>query len=210
MREVRTIGTKIWHVLNPLAKNQNILRDWDWWGPLLLCLILSVRLSSSSPNPSLVFSSVFFIVWFGSAIVTVNSKLLGGKVSFFQSVCILGYCVFPLVVASMVALFVPYIVSFITTLVAYAWTTFASLNFLQDSSLDNKRLLALYPIFLFYFMITWLVFLDNQDPNQLTTVLATRSILSGNNIHPHYFSLQFELHLNFPPFVQTLPTAMMC
>ena len=38
-------------------------------------------------NPTI---QVFVIVWVGSLIVTLNTKLLGGNISFFQSVCVLG------------------------------------------------------------------------------------------------------------------------
>ena len=38
--------------------------------------------------------------------VTLNAQLLGGKISFFQSVCVLGYCIFPLNVASVLCFFV--------------------------------------------------------------------------------------------------------
>ena len=36
------------------------------------------------------FAEVFMIVWLGSMVVTLNTKLLGGHISFFQSVCVLG------------------------------------------------------------------------------------------------------------------------
>ncbi len=39
-------------------------------------------------------------MWGGSFIVTVNTKLLGGNISFFQCVCVLGYCIFPIVLAA--------------------------------------------------------------------------------------------------------------
>lgn len=48
----------------------------------------------------MVFATVFVIVWVGAAAVTLNAQLLGGSISFFQSVCILGYCVFPLTLSS--------------------------------------------------------------------------------------------------------------
>jgi hypothetical protein len=58
-----------------------VLREWDLWGPLLLCLALSIILSLNAPTgqTSLVFASVFVTIWAGAAIVTVNAKLLGGK-----------------------------------------------------------------------------------------------------------------------------------
>jgi hypothetical protein len=35
-------------------------------------------------------------VFGGAVIVTFNTRILGGKISYFQSVSILGYCIFPL------------------------------------------------------------------------------------------------------------------
>ena len=85
----------------------------DLWGPLLVCLLLSSVLSISTPSDSssLVFATVFVIVWCGAALVTVNAQLLGGSISFFQSVCILGYCVFPLTLASICLLITSFFVN---------------------------------------------------------------------------------------------------
>ncbi len=57
------------------------LRDWDLWGPLVFCLLLSMFLSfrAESAQKSLVFSGVFAIVWIGEAVVTLQIKLLGGN-----------------------------------------------------------------------------------------------------------------------------------
>jgi hypothetical protein len=86
--------------------------EGDLWGPLLVCLILSTLLSLSAPSDSssLVFASVFVVVWAGSAIVTLNAQLLGGSISFFQSVCILGYCIFPLTISSLVCFILSFII----------------------------------------------------------------------------------------------------
>jgi len=108
MRDLRSVWEKLKIVLLPLGQSRDSvlekLRDWDLWGPLLVCLLLSSILSSTAPGDSgsLVFAAVFVIVWVGAAAVTLNAQLLGGKISFLQSVCILGYCVFPLTVAAMV------------------------------------------------------------------------------------------------------------
>ena len=108
MRDLRQVATKLRYVLLPAGRQNDTLkelRNWDLWGPLLLCLVLSILLSMSAPvgQASLVFASVFVIVWAGAAVVTVNAQLLGGQISFFQSVCVLGYCIFPLVLASLLA-----------------------------------------------------------------------------------------------------------
>jgi hypothetical protein len=49
-------------------------------GPLIFCLVLSLFLSMAhGDQSSLVFSGVFCIVWIGEAAVTLQIKLLGGK-----------------------------------------------------------------------------------------------------------------------------------
>ena len=57
------------------------LRDWDLWGPLVFCLLLSLLLSfnAAEKQKSLVFSGVFAMVWIGEAVVTLQIKLLGGN-----------------------------------------------------------------------------------------------------------------------------------
>lgn len=88
-----------------------LVHTGDLWGPLLVCLLLSTILSITAPGDtaSMVFAAVFVIVWFGAAAVTVNAQLLGGTISFFQSVCILGYCVFPLTLSAMGCLIMSFI-----------------------------------------------------------------------------------------------------
>ena len=156
-RDLLNIWNKIKQVLNPATKQSDILRDWDWWGPLLFCLALSVRLSLGSylQGPE-IFSMVFFIIWCGSGVVTLNSLLLGNKISFYQSVCVLGYCIFPLVAVSMVTLVVGFGLKLILSGVALAWATASSINFLGKVQ-EKRKALTVYPIFLFYFMLTWLI-----------------------------------------------------
>ena len=84
MRDLRRVGKKLKTVLVPLGAEADTLkelRDWDLWGPLLLCLVLSIITSARAPSGqhSLVFAGVFVLVWVGAAVVTLNAKLLGGK-----------------------------------------------------------------------------------------------------------------------------------
>lgn len=80
MRDLRQVGYKMAHVLVPRGKS-NLLRDWDLWGPLLLCLSLAVMLSITAPTDqaAVVFTGVFVIIWCGAGVVTLNASLLGGK-----------------------------------------------------------------------------------------------------------------------------------
>lgn len=113
------------------------LRDWDLWGPLFICMSLAVMLSiEAHEEASLVFSVIFVIMWVGSAVVTINGQLLGGRLSFFQSVCLLGYCVFPILVSAVVCLtFNTFLASglavvlrFVVVVVALLWSIFGRMN----------------------------------------------------------------------------------
>lgn len=59
------------------------LRDWDLWGPLIFCLLLSMLLSFSPraqpEQKDAIFSGVFAMIWLGEAIVTLQIRLLGGS-----------------------------------------------------------------------------------------------------------------------------------
>lgn len=156
------------HVMYP-KKSSALLRDWDLWGPLLLCVALALMLqggaADSKDDGGPQFAEVFVIIWFGSIVITINSKLLGGTISFFQSLCVLGYCILPLTAAMLVCRLVLLgsngLVSFIVRLVvvtaSFGWSTFASTAFLADSQPPNRKALVVYPVFLFYFVIGWMI-----------------------------------------------------
>jgi protein YIPF6 len=145
------------------------LKDWDLWGPLIVCLGLAVLLSFKAPEgqASLVFAAVFCAVWFGSVVVTVNAQLLGGTISFFQSVCVLGYCVFPLTMAAVAVDFLKMIpLGFFSTLceiavlgVAFLWSTRASSVFIAQYISAPRRVLAVFPVLFFYTFLAWMILL---------------------------------------------------
>jgi len=193
MRDVRSVGSKLKVVLLPMerslpyggysgvSQSETIdlterdkqiiesLRDWDLWGPLVVCLMLAILLSLRAPvgQASLVFAAVFSSVWLGSAVVTVNAQLLGGTISFFQSVCVLGYCVFPLALAAgVVDLFKMLPLGAFSTLVelavlfvAFLWATRASAVFIGQYIVPSRRILAVFPVLFFYTFLVWMIFL---------------------------------------------------
>ncbi|KAF1812077.1 Yip1-domain-containing protein [Eremomyces bilateralis CBS 781.70] len=139
------------------------LRDWDLWGPLLFCLLLAFLLSRGAQDEqkSLVFSGVFAMVWIGEAVVTLQIKLLGGNISFFQSICIIGYTLFPLVIASLLsALNTPIIVRIPVYIVLVAWSLAAGVSILGGSGVVRNRVgIAVYPLFVFYIGLGCLCFI---------------------------------------------------
>lgn len=131
---------------------------------------------------SLVFSGVFCIVWIGESVVTLQIKLLGGNMyvpfalihalvqrltrylysSFFQSVCIIGYTLFPLVIAALLsAMGLPTIARIPVYLVLIAWSLAAGVSILGGSGVVRNRVsIAVYPLFVFYISIGCLCFIS--------------------------------------------------
>jgi len=179
MRDVRSIAEKIQYVMNPQARHERAsrLQDWDLWGPLILCLALGVMLSaqaSDSDQASYAFADLFFIVWGGSAVVTLNAVLLRGRVSFFQSVCVLGYCMCPLVVATFANMvlkwtwvevggnpaiwWMPYF-KLLAVGGGTFWSTGASVGYMSQLVPEDRTALAVFPVWLFYIVIAWMILL---------------------------------------------------
>mmetsp|Transcript_39667 Transcript_39667/g.78951 ORF Transcript_39667/g.78951 Transcript_39667/m.78951 type:complete len:196 (-) Transcript_39667:227-814(-) len=171
-RDLDQVASKLKVVLLPLGTDSRDtviqrLRDWDLWGPLLVCLLLSSILSFTAPGDtaSMVFAAVFVIVWFGAAAVTVNAQLLGGTISFLQSVCILGYCVFPLTLSALACFIMSFIykniiIKSIFVGIGFIWSTRASVVFMEQVIKEERRLLAVFPVFFFYTFIGWMVLLQ--------------------------------------------------
>eukprot|EP01064_Diplonema_japonicum_P033458 TRINITY_DN659_c3_g1_i1.p1 TRINITY_DN659_c3_g1~~TRINITY_DN659_c3_g1_i1.p1 ORF type:complete len:192 (+),score=2.03 TRINITY_DN659_c3_g1_i1:71-646(+) len=169
MRDARSIGRKIKMVAMPCvgpAPDVNELKDWDLWGPLLLCVVLAIILTFHSDNlstdSSVLFAAVCMIIAVGSVVVTFNAKFLGGKISFFQCLCTLGYCLFPLNVCGAILISpVPireiWQIKVLLVGLCWYWACWASLGFIAGTIPPKRRMLAVYPIALFYFFLGWML-----------------------------------------------------
>ena len=139
-----------------------------------------LSIATNADDKTLLFEIVFCIVWIGGAVIAVNGQLLGGTISFFQSICLLGYCLFPLNMAAIVNLFigsyVHIIIKLIYVSVAFVWSTWckssritnmsnfslsllASVHFIKEMVPEDRKELAMYPVFLFYLFLAWFIIL---------------------------------------------------
>ncbi|VDM44426.1 unnamed protein product [Toxocara canis] len=134
-RDLRTVGAKFGQVLVP-RNNQQLLRDWDLWGPLFICVFISLLLQSDDGGKGPRFTEVFSLTFFGSVIVTLNIKLLGGHISFFQSLCVLGYCLLPPAASALICKFLEvkeatsmlFALRLLVTSVGFIWATYGQLG----------------------------------------------------------------------------------
>ncbi|KAK2412587.1 Integral membrane Yip1 family protein [Trifolium repens] len=128
------------------------LRDWDLWGPFFFIVFLGLTLSwSASVKKSEVFAVAFALLAAGAVILTLNVLLLGGHIIFFQSLSLLGYCLFPLDVGALVCMLKNnVIVKVVVVCVTLAWSSWAAYPFMSSAVNPRRKALALYPVFLIY------------------------------------------------------------
>jgi len=178
-RDLNRIYSKLKVVALPVAseaKNKE-LKQWDLWGPFIICLLLGIILCfTSKKNSGLVFSMIFIIMWIGAMIITMNSSLLGGKLTLMQCICLLGYCTFPSVVAAffnrVILEFLPSIGKLIIVFISFVWSTkgkyyfniifyfiniIASVPFISENINPKKRLLAVYPVMLYFLYLNYFI-----------------------------------------------------
>jgi hypothetical protein len=104
---LKEIQYKIKCVIMPLNSdtlNRSVLRDNpDFWGPLLIVLLFALM----SVYGQLRVVSWIITIWiFGSFLVFVIARVLGGEVSYSQIVGTVGYSLLPLL---LMALILPFI-----------------------------------------------------------------------------------------------------
>jgi len=166
-RDLSQVGRKILMVIMPYQSQISTLhqlRDWDLWGPLFIGLFLAILLAIDNPRQGgTLFAMVFVVIWAGAAVITINAALLGANLSFWQSVCVLGYSVFPLCVARSTCLFFELFFSFTgfirlcIVVPALFWSTKVSVLFISEVIPNDRRALAVYPVFGFYAFLGWLI-----------------------------------------------------
>ncbi|XWS20643.1 hypothetical protein CRYUN_Cryun31cG0120300 [Craigia yunnanensis] len=139
------------------------LRDWDLWGPFFFIVFLGLTLSwSASVKKSEVFAVAFALLAAGAVILTLNVLLLGGHIIFFQSLSLLGYCLFPLDIGALICMLKDnVIVKVIVVCVTLAWSSWAAYPFMSSAVNPRRKALALYPVFLMYVSVGFLIIAIN-------------------------------------------------
>ncbi|KAH3851434.1 protein YIPF4-like [Dreissena polymorpha] len=151
--DLKDIYYKLRCVLFPLPQlgfNRHVVRENpDFWGPLVVILLYSLL---SLYGQFRVVSWIITIWIFGSLIIFMLARVLGGEVSYSQCLGVIGYSVLPLV---LIALIMPLFASLhylalIVKFLGVIWAAFSAGSLLCVQELQQKRPLLLYPIFLLY------------------------------------------------------------
>ena len=159
-RDLLIIATKVKYVIIPKMTERKIeeLYNWDLWGPLIFCFLFSIALSTGNNNSETsIFVLVFAIFWIGGFIITFNEKFLGAQIGICQVLSLLGYGMFPTTVAGVVIGFCKItniFVKLVLVLVGLVWSVVASVGFFSNLVEPDKKLLAVFPVFLFLFSLS--------------------------------------------------------
>lgn len=149
----RDIVHKLRCVLLPLPSAQEqrtAIRDNpDFWGPLFVVLAYALI---SVYGQFRVVSWIVTIWVFGSLLIFVLARVLGGEVSFSQTLGVIGYSLLPLVIVAPLvsAIYSLPWVSFCVKAVGVLWSTYSAGSLLAREELRHKKPLLLYPTFLLY------------------------------------------------------------
>ncbi|CAL9055545.1 unnamed protein product [Musa banksii] len=145
---------------NPFREDPGkALRDWDLWGPFFFIIFLGLVLSwSASVKKSEVFAVAFAVLAAGAVILTLNVLLLGGHIIFFQSLSLLGYCLFPLDIGALICMLKDNVViKIVVVSITLAWSSWAAYPFMSAAVNPRRKALALYPVFLMYISVGFLI-----------------------------------------------------
>jgi hypothetical protein len=168
------IKSKALTVLNPLSRpDQHIMDDSDFAGPILFFLLFGTFLLLSS---KVHFGYIYGLGLLGSTSLHMILSLMAPSISaaessavqdhhgrpstqytstltFPRSASVLGYCLLPLVITSLIGIVIPMdtLFGYLLTLVAIAWsTTSSSAMFCVVGRMSSMRFLVAYPLALYY------------------------------------------------------------
>ena len=153
-RDLFLIYNKLKHVITPRFSSQKLeeLYNWDLWGPLIFCFLLSISLSNEN-NESSTFVLIFSIFWLGGLIVTFNGQFLGANIGICQMICLLGYCSFPITLSGIIIGFFNVKTNWIKCLLVFfmfLWSCLASVGFINALVRRDKELITIIPVILFF------------------------------------------------------------
>ncbi|KAK6159102.1 hypothetical protein DH2020_006416 [Rehmannia glutinosa] len=114
--------------------------------------------SDEDGSESEVFAVAFALLAAGAIILTLNVLLLGGHIIFFQSLSLLGYCLFPLDIGALICMLKDnVIVKVVVVAVTLAWSSWAAYPFMSTAVNPRRKALALYPVLLMYVSVGFLI-----------------------------------------------------
>ncbi|KAI9720154.1 MAG: hypothetical protein M1828_005800 [Chrysothrix sp. TS-e1954] len=188
------ISTKTLTVLNPMARiDQHIMDDSDLAGPVLFFFLFGTFLLFSG---KVHFGYIYGLAVMGAISLhyiislmtpeldpsvasvppppphmsSASHQHLSSTLTLSRSASVLGYCLLPLVLTSLVGIVVPMdtLFGYIATSLAIAWCTVSSsAMFTAVGGMRDMRALVAYPLFLFYVGFGIMAIFSSRGTGQL-------------------------------------------
>ncbi|CAG8433488.1 6714_t:CDS:2 [Ambispora gerdemannii] len=141
------IKSKSLAVLNPLGTvDKHIMDDTDLAGPLLFCLIFGTG--------KVHFGYIYGVAVLGwLSIYLILNMMSESGVDGYRTASVLGYCLLPLVLLSLIGVVVPLSgpIGLVASGLAIGWCTYSSSTmFVTVLQMSEQRLLVGYPVGLLY------------------------------------------------------------
>ncbi|CAG9533386.1 unnamed protein product [Cercopithifilaria johnstoni] len=147
------IKQKTLAVLNPVGSvPPHVIADQDLAGPLVFCLLFGVALLL---HGKIHFGYIYGIGALGCVGIyaLLNLMAADNSISFTCTASVLGYCLLPMAILSMIAAIFSFqdVLGYLIASAAVIWCSVASSKlFVTTLSLDEQRLLIAYPCALLY------------------------------------------------------------
>ncbi|RPA82354.1 Yip1-domain-containing protein [Ascobolus immersus RN42] len=150
------IKSKTLAVLNPLSSvDQHIMDDADLGGPIIFVLLFGTFLLLSG---KIHFGYIYGVALLGTISLHFLFNLMstpGHSLSYIRSASVLGYCLLPLVITSLVGVVLRAnmngMIGYLISILAIAWCTNSASNmFVTVLRVQDMRFLLAYPLALFY------------------------------------------------------------
>lgn len=162
------IKAKTQAVLNPFNKNitSDIMADSDLAGPILFVLLFGTLLLLAG---KVQFGYIYGVGLFGVVSLHYLFKFMSNdiQIDIIRSASVIGYCLLPLVLLSVVGVLTSLdnTIGYILSAIAVFWCTYsASGFFVIVLKLHNVRLLIAYPLGLFYSVFALMaIFMEKPD-----------------------------------------------
>lgn len=146
------IKEKIFSILTMNKLDRRILEDSEMTGPLIIFALFCVSLILQKKSH---FGYIYGITLIGGFFISTLMNLMSKNTSilFYNTISVLGYCLLPVVLASFIGLLVSLkgLVGILVCLFSIFFSSYSATNFFEESlSLQNRKILLLYPLILYY------------------------------------------------------------
>lgn len=129
---------------------------------LNMLLLVSPSCTLHSLSHSYLFHTCIDVHDILDEVVVYVQFFQGGQIIFFQSLSLLSYCLFPLDVGALICLLKDNVILKVIVVSATpAWSSWGAYPFMSSAVNPRRKALALYPVFLMYVSVGFLIIAIN-------------------------------------------------